>query len=289
MAPLFGPAGNAESFYAAGFTKTAEAPAWLKGMGLTAYEFQSGHGVKLGDATAELIRKEAIKNNIAVSIHAPYYISLSSVDDEKRLNSIRYVVESAEAVKKMGGSRIVVHSGSAGKMDRRKAIALAKDTVSLMIEKLHELRLDDVFVCFETMGKINQLGTLEEVLELCTMHERFLPTIDFGHINARTQGSIKTKADYAGILDMVGDSLGKDRLKVFHCHFSKIEYSAGGEKKHLTFEDTVYGPEFSPLAELIYERNLSPVMICESSGTQAEDALAMKSIYDTVIAKEGNI
>ncbi|MBQ9920287.1 MAG: endonuclease IV, partial [Clostridia bacterium] len=68
-------------------------------------------------------------------------------------------------------------------------------------------------------------------------------------------------------------------LKEFHSHFSKIEYSAGGEKKHLTFEDTVFGPNFEPLMELIYKKNLSPTFICESAGTQAEDAKVMKDYY----------
>lgn len=82
------------------------------------------------------------------------------------------------------------------------------------------------------------------------------------------------------MLDEVENALGADRLKVFHSHFSKIMYTnPGGEKKHLTFEDNEYGPDFEPLMEIIAKKNLSPVFICESSGTQAEDALKMKENY----------
>ena len=137
-------------------------------------------------------------------------------------------------------------------------------------------------LCPETMGKVGQLGTLDEVLALCGVDKRITPCIDFGHLNARDQGSIKTKQDYAAILDRMGEVLGDERASRFHVHFSKIEYTTGGEKQHLTFADTVYGPDFEPLLELCYERGLSPVIICESAGTQAEDAATMKRYYQSL-------
>ena len=77
----------------------------------------------------------------------------------------------------------------------------------------------------------------------------------------------------------IKNQLGEYRFKNFHSHFSKIEYTTGGEKRHLTFEDTVYGPDFEPLMELVYKYGLSPTFVCESAGTQAEDAKAMKDYY----------
>lgn len=130
------------------------------------------------------------------------------------------------------------------------------------------------------MGKINQLGTLEEVVELCKVDDRLIPCIDFGHLNARTMGGIKTIEDYIYILDYTQNNLGGERASCFHSHFSKIEFSQkGGEVRHLTFADEVYGPEYLPLMELIAKRGLSPMIICESSGTQAEDAATMKKCY----------
>ena len=122
------------------------------------------------------------------------------------------------------------------------------------------------------MGKINQLGTLEEVLELCSIDERLIPAIDFGHLNARTMGTLKTSKDFEKILEATENKIGYDRMKIFHSHFSKIEYTDGGEKKHLTFEDTKFGPDFEPLAEIICKKKLTPTIICESAGTMAIDA-----------------
>ena len=142
--------------------------------------------------------------------------------------------------------------------------------------------LGDIICCPETMGKVNQLGTLEEVIELCKIDDSFLPTVDFGHLNARTFGSIRTKQNYKEMLDKLENGLGRERARVFHSHFSKIEFTEkGGEKRHLTFEENNgFGPDFEPLMELIYERDWSPVFICESAGTQTEDAQKMKSYYE---------
>ena len=95
-------------------------------------------------------------------------------------------------------------------------------------------------------------------------------------------GGLKEKADFEEIFDAIGNSLGEERLKNFHSHFSKIEYTKGGEKKHLTYEDDVYGPDFDFVAEIMKERDIGATIICESCGTQAEDALIMKKIYEAV-------
>lgn len=175
---------------------------------------------------------------------------------------------------------MVVHSGSCGKMTREEALALAKDTVMNCLKAMDDEGLGEIAFCPETMGKINQLGNLDEVLSLCELDERLVPCIDFGHLNARTLGGVNSQESFLNILNLIENRLGADRLKRFHSHFSKIEYTAnGGEKRHLTFDDTVYGPEFEPLAELIAKKNLSPVFICESAGTQAEDAQRMMLLY----------
>lgn len=277
----FGVAGNCDRFYAEGNKATLQMPGFLKENGLDAYEVQFGRGVRMSDALAANLRKKAEEYGISLSVHAPYFISLSSVEEEKRDNSINYIVQSAQAADKLGAKRIVVHSGSCSKISREEALSLALDTMKKAVATLDEMGLGHIIICPETMGKINQLGTLEEVLELCKVDERMLPTIDFGHLNARTLGSIKGFDDYKKILDEVENQLGFDRMKIFHSHFSQIEYTEkGGEKKHLTFEDEVYGPFFEPLGELIYKRGLSPTIICESAGTQTDDALKMKLIYE---------
>ena len=212
-----------------------------------------------------------------MSVHSPYYINLATPDEEKRANNINYILQSMAAVKAMGGNRVVVHSGALQKMTREEALENARICVQMAIREIDEAGFGDIHMCIETMGKINQLGNLDEVMELCRLDDRLLPTIDFGHLNARTLGGLKDYDSVLAVFDTIENRLGQDRLKIFHSHFSHIEYTKGGEKKHLTFEDKEFGPDFSFVAEIVYKKNLSPVFICESAGTQIEDALEMKN------------
>ena len=277
--PKFGPAGNSESFAALGYKNSLQVPEYIVKMGLDCYEYQCGRGVNIGEGKARELGEKAKNAGITLSLHAPYYISMSSVEEEKRLNSVNYILASARAVNAMGGDRIVVHTGSCGKITRERALELALDTMRLALDALDSEGLSHVHICPETMGKVNQLGTLGEVLELCKLDERLIPCIDFGHLNARDLGILKTFADFENIFTSVKNELGSDRLKIFHSHFSKIEYTTGGEKRHLTFEDRVYGPDFEPVLELTYKYGCEPTFICESAGTQAEDAKQMKNYY----------
>jgi len=283
MSAFFGPAGNSNSFTQAGYKNTLDAPKFLSEIGLDSYEYQCGKGVKTGKESAVKFGNNASEYNINLSIHAPYYISLSSVEEDKRNNSINYIMQTANLAEYMGATKIIIHSGSCSKISREEALSLAKNTIVRARQKAIDEGLSKIIFCPETMGKINQLGNLQEVMELCKCDETFLPCIDFGHLNARTGGLIKEKTDFEAILNTIENELGIDRLRVFHSHFSKIEFTEhGGEVKHLTFEDLIYGPNFEPLMELVAKKNLSPTFICESSGTQAEDALTMKNYYNSL-------
>ena len=247
----FGTAGTSDSFEAKGYKSSLDIPAYTAEMGLDAFEYQCGHGVRLGVDKAGKMAADAAERGILFSVHAPYYISMSSLEEEKRLGSVRYLLQSAEVCRALGGKRIIFHSGSCGKQSREAALEKALDTMRRAVEALDEAGYGDMTLCPETMGKIGQLGTLDEVLALCGVDKRITPCIDFGHLNARTLGGIRSRADYAAILDRMDEVLGDERARRFHVHFSRIEFSAGGEKRHWTFAETQFGPEPQPLMELL--------------------------------------
>ena len=280
--PAFGPGGNSESFYNEGFKSTLQAPSWLKARGLDAYEYQAGNGLTASDATLAAVGKKAAEHGILMSLHTPYFISLSGVVEEKRLKSIEYISRSLHAAELLGADTIVIHTGSAAKISREEALALASDTLEKNLEVNGGT---NIRMGLETMGKLNQLGTLEEVIELCKRNPTYHPVVDFGHLNARNIGGYFPNCDsYRRIFDKIGSSLGDEYAYNLHCHFSKIEFTSAGEKKHLTFKDTQYGPEFDGLAEAIVREGVCPRIICESAGTMAEDALTMKGMW--LAAKE---
>lgn len=278
----FGPAGNPDNFYASGYKASTDMPKWLKQIGLNAYEYQCSKGVKITEKTAKELGKNATENGIALSVHSPYFISLSSVEKEKRDNSINYILSTLRAADYMGATRIVVHSGSCAKITRDEAMELAKDTIKRAVDAAKTENLCHIRICPETMGKINQLGTVDEVIELCKIDESLMPCIDFGHVNAREMGSLNNASDFESICNKIHNQLGEERGKNFHVHFTRIEYSAGGEKKHIVYDDESFGPCFDPFAEVIANKNLTPVIICESPGTQDIDSLTYKRILESV-------
>jgi deoxyribonuclease-4 len=276
----FGPSGNCESFYAEGYSHTEEAAAFVKNRGLDCFEYSFGRGVRMSESTAISIGEAFQKENIEISAHAPYFINFANPDDEMVAKSYGYVLDTAKALKLMQGKRVVFHPAAQGKATREEAVALTEDRLKILCDYIYMNNLQDMMFCPETMGKLAQIGTVEEVTRFCKVDEIYTPCVDFGHINARERGSLFTVQDYKSRLEYMIAELGYERMKHFHVHFSKIMYSAKGEVKHLTFEDTVYGPEFEPLAVALKELKLEPYIVSESAGTQAEDALYMKLAYE---------
>ena len=276
----FGPGGNGDLFYAEGNKSTLQSPGWLEKIGLDAFEYEAGNGINGGEATLRAIGEKAREHHILMSLHTPYFISLSGVEEEKRLRSLEYIRKSLWAAELLGADTIVIHSGSAAKISREEAMALSKDTLVRVADTFADTKIR---LGIETMGKVNQLGTLTEVIEQCKVSPLFAPVVDFGHLNARNIGGAFPDVDsYRRIFDEIATSLGDSYAKNLHCHFSKIAYTGAGEKKHLTFADTEFGPVFEPLAEAIVRENVYPRIICESDGTQAEDALYMKKAYEAL-------
>ena len=251
MSAIFGPAGNADSFP---YKSSADAPRWLAGLGLDAYEYQCGKGVNVKEDTARRIGAAAQAAGIRLSLHAPYFINLANPDPDSLQKTIGYITAACEAADWMGAARVIIHSGALMKRTRREALDIAIPSLKAVLAACDEAGYGHIALCPETMGKINQLGDLDEVLELCTLDERLVPCVDF--------------------------VLGEERARTFHSHFSKIQFTPnGGEKMHLTFAQDDFGPDPAPLMAEVARRGWSPTFICESAGTQAEDALTMKKLY----------
>ena len=273
----FGPAGSCDRFYAERYKSSEQAPAWIAAQGLDAYEYAAGHGVTIREATARKIGDAARNAGVAVSIHAPYYINCGN--PEKPENNIGYLMSAARAVSWMGGRRVIFHPGSPGDQPRDEALRVALDAISQARTRLDDAGLQDIILCPETMGRPSLLGTLEDVLFICRSVERTLPTIDFAHLHAASGGGMKSADDFETIITRSIDALGLERMRHFHAHFSRIAYTAKGEKCHMTFADADYGPEFAHLVPVLIKYGLEPTIICESRGTQADDALIMKRIF----------
>lgn len=194
MTVIFGPSGNSKSFYDEGYKSSVDMPKWLKEKGLDAYEYSCGRGINIGDVTAIKIGEQAKKNDILLSIHSPYYINFGSSDLEIQQKSQKYLVDTLNLAVKMQADRVVLHPGSCGKTSRKEAFNNLVNAIKLSLNNLKEMNLyGKISICPETMGKQNQLGTLDEIIEVCKIDETLIPTIDFGHIHALGRGALNLK------------------------------------------------------------------------------------------------
>jgi len=276
---LFGPAGNSLSFYAQGHKSSLESAKWTKDFGLDLFEYSFGQGYRMSFELAAKVGEEFKKHGVVLSLHAPYYINFANPSDEMYEKSLGYLKTGIKFMKALGAKRLIFHPASCGKETRENAVALMTKRFKEFMPELEKELDDDMYLCPETMGKVMQIGTYKEIIDLCTISEKLLPTFDFGHINALTQGSLKTEDDFQRVFDYCKEKLGEKRTNIAHIHFSKIEFGGKGEIKHLTFDDMVYGPEFEPLCNVLIKNGLSCHVICESDGTMAEDSLKMKQMY----------
>lgn len=273
----FGPSGFCDDFLAI-HKSTEEMPEWLVSHSLDAYELSFTNGVRLSDETAEKYGRLFEEKNIEVSVHAPYFINFANPDLLMIEKSNQYIISSLQKMKFLNAKKLVFHPGTMMKMTRDEAFKNTYNNIKNLIEVLDELGFKDYYLCPETMGKHGQIGTVEEIAKICTIDDRIIPTIDFGHVNSFGLGSLKTEADFENIFQIFKDYLG-DRFNKVHIHFSKIKYGNKGELCHLTFDDTEYGPDFEPLAKVLKKFNVSASVICESRGTQTRDAVIMQNIF----------
>lgn len=269
----FGPAGNPPGYNG----DTVNVCDYISRRGLDAYEYQATHGVRISKQSAIKLKRNSEKNDILISMHAPYYINLSSNKEEIIDRSIQRLIQSAKAAEWMGAYRIVFHPAFYTKYASDEAMKKLHIAINDLTEKLESMTVSDYTFAPETTGKKSQLGNLDEIIEICQKHEKFTPTIDFAHLHARSDGSIKSKEDYGLIFEKLEDKLGLNSL---HSHFSSIEFTDKGERKHHILKDN-YGPPLKPLLEEISERGWNTTVICETPLLD-EDALLMREIYNHI-------
>ena len=286
MRAMFGTAGNPDRFQAEGFKASKDMPLWLKGKGLDAYEYQCGKGVSVGEATARAIGEKAAQAGIVLSLHAPYFVNPANPDPDSQEKTAGYVLAACRVARWMGAGRVVIHTGALQKRTRADALATARESFKMLRRRCDDEGYGDILLCPETMGKINQLGDLEEVLALSVVTHGLLPCVDFGHLYARSLGALEGQEATARMLDRMAEVLGEEKARCFHSHFSMIEFTPkGGEARHLPFDQTDFGPDYRPLCRELARRGWSPTIICESAGTQDVDALTMKEEYLTQLTQ----
>jgi len=276
--PRFGPAGIPPTF---ALMKTAleDVPSFLRGEGLDAFEYEAiywGAKPQMRKEEAEKLGLRARENDVWLSFHGSYFVNLNG---EKQVvdASKKRLVACATAAEWMGAHVVVFHPGFHGKKVPMEAFRSCVVAMKEVATTMRTLGIKNVKLGAETMGKKSQVGSLEDILGFCEEVEQTQLVVDWSHLHARDQGRFRTVEDFREAVVKIENRLGKEAVKNMHCHFTKIEYSDKGERRHHVLDETGYGPSFEMLAEVIAEFRLRPVIICESPLLDI-DAVKMRDI-----------
>ncbi|MGC9071443.1 MAG: deoxyribonuclease IV [Acidilobus sp.] len=268
----FGPAGKPMDFKG----DYDQVPPVLREMGLDALEYEAVRGVRVTKGKAEAIRKSAEENDVVLSMHAPYFINLSSPEEDTVKRSIERLREAAMASEWMGAYAVVFHPGYVkGNASRDEAL---QRVISALRELLEGLELKVAWLAPETTGKESQVGDVDETIKICQSHDRLRPAVDWAHLHARSEGrAINSVEEVVRIVERFEGELGSWAVKPLHTHFSKIEYGKGGEREHHTLSEEGFGPEWEIVCRAYVETGIDAVVISESPILE-KDSLLMKSV-----------
>ncbi len=265
LRPRFGPAGVPPTFRLMKAT-LLDVPRLLREEGLDAFEYEAVHWGKkpqMRKEEAEKLGYEARQNDVWLSLHGSYFINFCGkntiVEDSKQR-----LTACATAAEWMGAHVVVFHPGVYGRMPHERALKMCVEALREVVDRVESLGIRNVKIGPETMGRIYQLGSLEEVLTLCETVERTQLVIDWSHLHARDFGRFRKVDDFRKVVERIENRLGTEAVKTMHCHFTKIEFTDKGERRHRTLEEPRYGPDFRLLAKVIVEFDMKPTIISES-------------------------
>jgi len=257
--PRFGPAGKPPRFKG----PMAEVPRFLHDEGLSALEYQAVRGVRISQKDANALGSVAKESDVWLSLHGPYFINLSGEKATVEASEQR-IIDSLKAASWMGAHQVVFHPGYYGARSAKEALDMCIEAMRDIVKKAKALGIKGVLLGPETTGKPTQVGSLDEILTMCEEVELTAPTVDWAHIHSRENGKIKTKDDYLKLIATIEKRLGSNAVENLHCHYTPVEFTAKGERRHHTMDEKGFGPDFKPLAEIIAEQGLKPVIISES-------------------------
>lgn len=276
--PRFGPAGVPPTFKMLN-APLQEVPMLLREEGLDAFEYEAiywGGKPQMQKEDAEAFGQKAKENDVWLSLHGSYFINFCG---EKKIveASKRRLISCATAAEWMNAYVVVFHPGFYSRRTRGEAYETCVENLKEVVKTMRNLGIRNTKIGPETMGKPSQLGSLDEVVGICEDVEQTQLVVDWSHLHAREMGRLGTLEDFRKVAEKIETRLGTEALKNMHCHFTKIEFTDKGERRHHPLNEERYGPDFGMLAQIIAEYKLRPVVISESPLLDL-DAMRMRDI-----------
>jgi len=254
-------------------------PRLLREEGLDAFEYEAiywGEKPQMQKKNAEELGLRARENDVWLSLHGSYFINFCG---EKKIveASKGRLIACATAAEWMNAYVVVFHAGFYGRKMREEAYKNCVEILRDVVNTMKSLGIKNAKIGPETMGKQSQLGSLDEVIGICEEVEQTQLVLDWSHLHAREFGRFRTVDDFREVVEKIENRLGAEAAKNMHCHFTKIEFTDKGERRHHPLSEGRYGPDFGMLAQTIAEFKLRPVIISESPLLDL-DAIRMRDV-----------
>jgi deoxyribonuclease-4 len=247
----------------------------IHSLGLSSLELGWVQSVRVNESTCLAIKETAEKNQVKLSVHAPYFINLNA-DDEEWPKSRKRLMDAAFYGNLAGATDIIFHPGSLFARTSEEVLPIALTRLAECANELKETG-NPAILRPETMGKIAMLGSLTDTLIMSREIKGVLPCLDFAHLHARGgDGSINSKMEFLEILSLYNDYLGSESLQHLHIHLSGIEYGPKGEKNHLPLKESDL--KLAELFDALHQFNCSGRILCESP-VMEEDAIYMRDLW----------
>jgi deoxyribonuclease-4 len=249
-----------------------------KSIGLTALELGWVQSVRVSEETCAAINAAAANQDVAVSVHAPYFINLNATSDEWP-KSRKRLMDAAHYGNLAGATDIIFHPGSYFKNDPAEVLKVAIPRLQGCVDELRKSG-NPVTLRPETMGKSAMLGSFEDALAMARAIDGVQPCLDFAHLHARPgDGTMNTRSEWSSLLDGYEKAIGRQALRHLHIHLSGIEYGPKGEKHHLELKEADL--DLKALFQALHDHGCAGRILCESP-IMEEDALKMKKAWKRV-------
>jgi deoxyribonuclease IV len=252
----------------------------ISDLGLSALELGWVQAVRVTEETCAAIKIQSIESDVAISVHAPYYINLNA-DDEEWPKSRKRLMDAAHYGNLAGATDIIFHPGSYFGLPPSEVMPVAIQRLQSCVDELR-IQNNPVILRPETMGKSAMLGSIEDTLQMAKTIRGVEPCLDFAHLHARMgNGKMNSFEEWRQVLEVYAKTLGDQSLKRLHIHLSGIEYSEKGERNHLKMSESDF--KLIDLFKALKEYNCSGRLLCESPVLE-EDALVFQQTWKELSA-----
>lgn len=240
----------------------------LAARGHRALELPFTQGFPWKEKRCEAFGAMAAERDIRLSVHAPYFVSLTVPDEDRGKQSAHALEHTMKLGKRLGSPVIVAHPGATHDEEPTVLMDRIRSRIELIAPKIERL---GVGLGLETAGKHSAFGSLGDIAQLAQEYTFVRPIVDWAHVHAITVGALTSKEAFASVLGFVRDSFPGWMIQPLQAQFSDNEFGQAGEIRHVPYGEGSL--RVGPLVDAVREAGVSMVLISEARDMASHDLI----------------